>query len=57
MVDVIKLPISTTQDADDHARADTERTRRLFAWADGVIKQIGLDRAAKAISALSRSSA
>jgi putative DNA primase/helicase len=41
---VIHLPVSTTQDADEHARKDTERNRRLFAWGDAVLKRLGLDK-------------
>jgi predicted P-loop ATPase len=40
-----KLPAPTSQDADAHARADTQRTRRLFAWADAVLKKLRLDTA------------
>jgi hypothetical protein len=29
-------------DTNDHARAETERKRQLFAWADGVVAEIGL---------------
>jgi hypothetical protein len=28
--------------AQEHARAETERKRRLFAWADDVLRQLGL---------------
>ena len=30
-------------DADEHARAETERKRRLFEWADRVLTDLGLD--------------
>ena len=43
------------QDADDHARADTERRQRLFDWAAGVLAKLGLDEAitaARSIEAL-----
>src|SRR5262245_31249857 len=29
-------------DAEAHARAETERKQELFAWADGVLQQLGL---------------
>jgi predicted P-loop ATPase len=45
---VIKLPVPASQDADEHARADTERNRRLFDWADAVIKRLRLDKAVAA---------
>jgi predicted P-loop ATPase len=46
MVDPIKLPIPTPPPtADAHARAETERNQRLFNWAEGVLKALGLDRA------------
>jgi putative DNA primase/helicase len=31
--------------ASEHARAETERKRRLFAWVDALIRQLDLDRA------------
>jgi predicted P-loop ATPase len=38
-------------DAETHARAETERKLKLFAWADGVLKQLGLaDKVAQAAS-------
>src|SRR6516165_7474095 len=43
------------QDADAHARADTERRQRLFDWAAGVLAKLGLDEAiaaARSIEAL-----
>ena len=45
MVKVIKLPVPASQDADEHARADTQRNQRLFDWADAVLKRLGLDKA------------
>jgi predicted P-loop ATPase len=54
---IIHLPVSTTQDADEHARKDTKRNRRLFDWADAVLKRLGLDKAvaaAKSIEELGR---
>jgi predicted P-loop ATPase len=44
----LPIPISQTQTEDEHARADTERNRRLFAWAVSVLKQLGVDRAVAA---------
>jgi hypothetical protein len=57
MVNVLKLPAVTASQggADKHARADTQRNRRLFDWAAAVLKGLGLDRAvaaAKSIEAL-----
>ena len=46
MIDPIKLPIpKPPPNADAHARADTERNRRLFDWAEAVLKALGLDMA------------
>ena len=43
------LPIPTPPpNADAHARADTERNRRLFDWAEAVLKALGLDKAVAA---------
>jgi predicted P-loop ATPase len=46
--EVIRLPVSASQSADDHAPAETQRRRRLFSWADAVLKTLGLDRAVAA---------
>jgi predicted P-loop ATPase len=48
MAKVVKLPVPITRTTDEHARADTERNRRLFAWADAVLKQLGVDKAVTA---------
>jgi predicted P-loop ATPase len=51
MVDVIKLPVPAPQDAndgDDHARAGTQRNRRLFDWAEAVLAKLRLDKAVAA---------
>ena len=45
---VIKLPVPASQDADEPARADTERNQRLFDWADAVLRKLGLDKAVAA---------
>src|SRR5262245_37969885 len=45
MVEVIKLPVPASQDANEHARADTQRNRRLFDWADAVLGRLGLRKA------------
>jgi predicted P-loop ATPase len=45
MAKLINLPTPVTLDADAHARADSERAKGLFAWADAVLKQIGLTKA------------
>ena len=43
------IPLKTG--TDEHARADTDRKRRLFAWADFVLQHLGLaDRVAQADS-------
>jgi predicted P-loop ATPase len=57
MVKVISLPVPVSQDAEDHARADTLRNQRLFDWADAVLKRLRLDKAvaaAKSIEELRR---
>src|SRR5258705_4190893 len=55
---VLKLPIPTPPpDAEEHARAETERLTALFQWADGVLRVLGLAeaiRAARSIEELSR---
>ena len=48
MPKVIKLPVPVSQDADEHARADTQRNQRLFDWADAVLKRLRLDKAVAA---------
>ena len=48
MVKVINLPVPASQDADEHARADTQRNQRLFDWADAVLKRLRLDKAVAA---------
>jgi predicted P-loop ATPase len=57
MAKVLGLPVPASQDAEDHARADTQRNQRLFDWADAVLKKLGLDKevaAAKSIEELRR---
>jgi putative DNA primase/helicase len=49
---VVELLVPVSQTAEDHARGDTERTRRLFAWALGVLKQLGVDKAVAAAKTL-----
>jgi predicted P-loop ATPase len=36
------LPFKPPPDAEEHARAETERKQRLFAWADRLLQQLGL---------------
>ena len=49
MAKVLKLlPVPTSPDADQHARADTQRNQRLFDWADAVLKGLRLDKAVAA---------
>jgi len=56
--EVVKPPVPASQDAqdaDEHARADTERNQRLFDWADAVLRRLGLNKAvadARSIEAL-----
>jgi predicted P-loop ATPase len=47
---IVRLPVPSqdTQDADEHARAETQRKAALFDWADAVLKRFGLDRAVAA---------
>ena len=47
MSEIIPLKTGT----DEHARAETDRKRRLFAWADLVLQRLGFtDRVAQADS-------
>ena len=39
------IPLKTT--ADEHARAETESKRRLFAWADSTLEQLGFGNRVK----------
>jgi Virulence-associated protein E-like domain len=48
MARLINLPIPAALYADAHARADSERAEQLFAWADAVLKQVGLTKAVAA---------
>ena len=41
---IVQLPVAAATDAEEHARAETERRQRLFEWALGVLKRLGLDR-------------
>src|SRR5947208_3183232 len=42
---IYRLPPSgPDQDAETHARANTERAQRLFAWADAVLADCGLTK-------------
>ncbi|HEY8442831.1 MAG TPA: virulence-associated E family protein [Xanthobacteraceae bacterium] len=53
----LPMPVLQTQTEAEHARADTERNRRLFAWALSVLKQLGIDSAvaaAKSVEELHR---
>jgi predicted P-loop ATPase len=38
----LRLPVPAAQDADEHARAETQRKAALFDWADAVLKRLGL---------------
>jgi len=52
MAKIVKLPMQVSETAEEHARADTERNRRLFAWALVVLKQLGVDKAVAAAGTL-----
>jgi predicted P-loop ATPase len=47
---IVNLPVSTTPPKD----ANDQRTRRLFAWADAVLRRLGLVTAARSIEELRR---
>ena len=40
MAKIVRLPVPL--DADENARANAARTRRLFEWAATVLKDLGL---------------
>jgi predicted P-loop ATPase len=50
MADVFKLPVPvpTSRNADEHARAETQRNQRLFDWANATLKKLRLDKALSA---------
>ena len=57
MAETIDLVPQAAKNAEEHARADTQRNKQLFNWADGVLRSLGLDRAiaaAKSIQELRR---
>jgi hypothetical protein len=43
MSEVIKLVPPAAQNAKEHARADTQRNKQLFDWADGMLRSAGTD--------------
>ena len=45
MAQMIDLVPPAAQDAEEHARADTQRNKQLFDWADAVLRRLGLDEA------------
>jgi predicted P-loop ATPase len=49
---IVKLPVPALQSAEEHARAETERRQRLFAWAEVLFKELGLDKALAAARSL-----
>src|SRR5262249_54416067 len=49
---IVNLLTAAKLDADAHARADSERARQLFAWADALLERIGLTRASAATRTL-----
>ena len=57
MAETIELVPQAAKNAEEHARADTQRNKQLFDWADGVLWSLGLDKAidtAKSIQELGR---
>jgi len=48
------LPVPVAQTTDEHARAETQRNQQLFAWADGVLKLLGLDEAVAAAKTIEK---
>jgi predicted P-loop ATPase len=57
MADVVKLPVPVSPSVDEHTQAETQRDEQLFAWADAVLKALGLDKAvaaAKSVEELRR---
>ena len=49
MAKIINLPgLAKPTTEEEHARADTERNQRLFDWALGVLKAVGVYRAVNA---------
>jgi hypothetical protein len=58
MADLVKLPIPTPPpNAEAHAHADTARNQRLFDWAEGLLRALGLDKtiaAARSVEDLRR---
>jgi predicted P-loop ATPase len=47
---IVTLPVPISRSEGEHARSDTERNQRLFAWALAVLNQLGLDKAIAAAS-------
>jgi hypothetical protein len=52
MASILNFLVPVSQDADEHARADTQRNQRLFGWADAVLKKLGLTKATAAASSI-----
>ncbi len=52
MLGVINLPVPASQDADEHARSETQRKQRLFDWADAVLNKLGRTMALAAASSI-----
>ena len=52
MSEVINLVPPAAQNAEEHARADTQRNKQLFDWADGVLRSLGLDKAIAAAKSI-----
>jgi putative DNA primase/helicase len=48
MGEVIESPAPAPQDADEHARAETQRKRRVLDWADAELRRLGLTMAVAA---------
>jgi predicted P-loop ATPase len=52
MAKLIKLPVPASEHAEEHARAETERRRKLFEWGDAVLKTLRLDKAVAAAKSI-----
>jgi len=57
MAKLINLPVPIEGNTEANASAESDRKRRLFAWADAVLRQLGLSQAiarASSVAALRR---
>jgi hypothetical protein len=44
-VNIVPFSGGSSQSADEHAQAETERKDRLFSWAETLLRELGFDRA------------